>query len=89
MLVLQRPGGKAQFLLSREGVAQGDPVAMILYGLILVPLAKRARVRVPHLLHLWYTDNGAQCSQLPDIAAAMRRVKEEGHRGHIGPQLQS
>ena len=51
-LVLQRPGEDTDFLLSCEGVAKGDTVSMILYRLALVPLAKRARVRLAQLLHL-------------------------------------
>ena len=51
-LVLRRPGGNTKFLLLREGVAQGELVSMILYGITLVPLAKRVRVQAPHILHL-------------------------------------
>ena len=82
-LVLRRPGGDAEYLQSREGVAQGDPFAMLLYGLALVPLSKRARVRVAQLLHLWYADDGALCGPLRDIAAAARIIAGEGpHRGY-------
>ena len=46
-LILRHPGGNAEFILLQEGVAQGDPVAMLLYRLTLVPLAKRARFLRP------------------------------------------
>jgi hypothetical protein len=56
-LVLRRPGDSCYILLSQEGVTQGDPLAMILYGLALVPLAKILREAVPEVLQPWYADN--------------------------------
>ncbi|KAL7519315.1 hypothetical protein ACHAWF_000225 [Thalassiosira exigua] len=38
-LVCRRPGKPALILLSKEGVTQGDPLAMALYGIALCPLA--------------------------------------------------
>jgi hypothetical protein len=38
-LILRRQDQTGYTLLSREGVTQGDPLSMVLYGLTLVPLA--------------------------------------------------
>ena len=38
-LVYRRPGMEALTLLSKEGVTQGHPLAMALYGIALLPLA--------------------------------------------------
>jgi hypothetical protein len=43
-LVLHRHNRLCSFILhSREGVTQGDPLSMVVYGLTLVPLAKKLR----------------------------------------------
>ena len=39
-LIVRRAGGSCYVILSEEGVTQEDPLAMILYGLVLAPLAK-------------------------------------------------
>ena len=39
-LILRQHHAPCHILLSQEGVTQGDPLSMILYGLALVPLAK-------------------------------------------------
>ena len=39
-LLLRQPGEPPVTILSREGVTQGDPLYMVLYGITLVPLAE-------------------------------------------------
>ena len=50
VLILRRRGEEALLMLSREGVTQGDPLAMILYALCMAPLAEYVREEVPELL---------------------------------------
>ena len=49
-LLLRQPGELPVTILSREGVTQGDPLFMVLYGIILVPLAEELRAADPGLL---------------------------------------
>ena len=58
-LVCRRPGQVALILLSREGVTQGDPMAMAVYGIALIPLADRLRKESPNVLQPWYADDAA------------------------------
>ena len=46
-LVCRRPGQDALILQSREGVTQGDPLSMALYGIALLPLAEMLRKASP------------------------------------------
>ena len=39
-LLLHQYGDEPVILMTREGVAQGDPLLMVLYGITLVPLAE-------------------------------------------------
>ena len=56
LLIMRRPGGTAEILLSREGVTQGDPLSMVLYGVTLVPLAKLTRLSVNSLVQARLAD---------------------------------
>ena len=48
---------KGQFLFSKEGVTQGDPLAMVAYGLGILPLILELRTAHPSVTHLWYADD--------------------------------
>ena len=77
-LVLRRDGNECNILQSREGVTQGDPLSMVLYGLALVPLAKFLRASVPSVIQPWYADDCAMSGKVEDIATAMRLLLRHG-----------
>jgi hypothetical protein len=78
MLILRRQGGSCEVLLSREGVTQGDPLSMVLYGLALTPLAEQLRLAVPTVVQPWYADDAAMEGPVRDIAKAMRLLQQQG-----------
>ena len=49
-LVVRVPGYMSIILMSQEGVAQGDPLAMALYGTTLLPLIEHLRAEFPDVL---------------------------------------
>ena len=53
------PGEDTLILLSKEGVTQEDPLAMALYGIVLLPLAEILRADNPTVLQPWYADDAA------------------------------
>ena len=57
MLFMRSPGKPLTILWSREGVTQGDPLAMILYGIALLPLAEKLRAAYPDVMQPWYADD--------------------------------
>ena len=77
-LVLRRPGKDAIFLLSLEGVTQGDPLAMALFGIVVCPLADILRREFPSVLQPWYADGAAMMGVPADVAACFRRLQELG-----------
>ena len=58
-LLLRQPGELPVTILVIEGVTQGDPLSMVLYGIILVPLAEELRAADPGLLYPFYADGAA------------------------------
>ena len=56
-LLLLQPGELPVTLLSREGVTQGDPLSMVLYGITLVPLAEELRAADLGILSPFYADD--------------------------------
>ena len=43
---------------SEEGVTQGDPLAMVMYGLALLPLIRAIRPDDDDGVQSWYADDG-------------------------------
>ena len=48
--------GSGHFLHSKEGVTQGDPLAMITYGIGVLPLIRELREAHPRVTQPWYAD---------------------------------
>jgi hypothetical protein len=83
-LILRRKGKPGYVLLSAEGVTQGDPLSMILYGLALVPLAYTRRQAHPELVHAWYADDGQLQGRASKVAQAMHHLQRLGpERGYF------
>ena len=58
-LLLRQPGELPVTILSREGVTQGDPLSMVLYGITLIPLQRSFKQRIQGFLSPFYADNAA------------------------------
>lgn len=77
-LILRRQGRACETLLSKEGVTQGDPLSMILYGVALLPLTESLRAEEPTVLQPWYADDAAMVGPVDAIARAMRLLEARG-----------
>ena len=82
-LIMRRRGQDCTIILSREGVTQGDPLSMILYGLSLTPLSEALRAAVPEVVQPWYADDVAMAGPVTGIAKAQRLLNLWGpQRGY-------
>ena len=83
-LLLRQPGELPVTILRREGVTQGDPLSMILYGITLVPLAEDLRAAYPWLLYPFYTDDAAFDGLVRCSAWLLKLLMKRGtDRGYI------
>ncbi len=75
-LVRSEPGEPALVIHSKEGIMQGDCLAMSLYGVALMPLASKMRKEISEALQLWYCkDAGTAGKALPNAQCLGFRVK--------------
>ena len=58
--------GTDEFLYSREGVTQGDPLSMFLYAVGTLPLIRLLR-RPSMWTQMWYADDTSACGRLTHI----------------------
>ena len=64
--------GSGHFLHSKEGVNQGDPLAMIAYIIGFLPLNLDLRISHPHVTQLLYADDAGAGGKFGDIMAHFR-----------------
>jgi hypothetical protein len=68
----------AVLLLSREGVTQGCPLAIVLFGLAVMPLIRRLKREVLEVHQAWYADDAAAAATFPLIHLFMEKLIELG-----------
>jgi hypothetical protein len=76
--VRDEPGKPVIKILSKEGIAQGDPASMLIFGVATMPLCERAMVAVPETLHTWYADDDANTGEAKHNAAVLAFLMEHG-----------
>jgi hypothetical protein len=88
LLVLHTPAADTVSLLSRAGVAQGDPLAMLLYGLATLPLIRLLQARFPQLAHIWCADDGNAIGKWDDLLLHWQVLSQEGPKCGCYPNPQ-
>ena len=79
-------GTDSAFLSSREGVTQGDPLSMIVYGLGTLPLIRQLRAEFPEVEQPWYADDGGAAGHFTSILRLFGRLQEIGPRFGYFPE---
>ena len=75
-LVVRDTGdGSGHFLHSKDGVTQGDPLAMIAYGIGVLPLIREMRYAHPRVTQPWYTDYAEAAGMFQQILEHFRDLQ--------------
>jgi len=77
-LIIQCNGRPCSVILLQEGMTQGDPILMVIYGVALTPLTEMVRKMLPDTLQAWYANDSSFGGTAPHIAAAMQAILEKG-----------
>ena len=68
LLVVRNPCGKPLTFFSKEGITQGDPFAMIAYGVIaILPLIHKLKELNVLLIQSWYADDASTAGKFDKI----------------------
>ena len=70
--------GEIIILFSKEGVTQGDPLAMIVYGVSMLPLTRLLKTEFEELLQPWYADDAAAGGKFDKIMEYYLKLREVG-----------
>ena len=65
-----------EVLLSQEGTTQGDPLAMAMYALVIVPLMKV--VHTPDALQIWFADDASAGGRLRALRSWWDKLSSKG-----------
>ena len=74
-MVRNTEDGSGHFLHSKEGVTEGDPLAMIVYGIGVLPLIRNLRRDHPHVTQPWYADDAGAGGEFGDNMAHFRDLQ--------------
>ena len=81
LVVCNTKGGLGHLLNSKEDVTQGDPLAMIAYGIGVLPLIRELRYAQPRVTQPWYTDDAGAGGNLGTSWNTSRTCRRGGHSG--------
>ena len=68
----------ASILHRREGVTQGDPLAMIAYGIGILPLTKNLKRAIPDITQPWYADDAGDLGTFARLETYFDSLKLQG-----------
>ena len=77
-LLFRHPGESPVTILSREGVIQGDPLSMVLYGINLAPLTEELRKADPGILSPFYADDAAFDGSARNSTQILKMLMKKG-----------
>jgi hypothetical protein len=78
ILIIRAQDGLAVLLYSMEGVTQGDPLAMVIYGILLLPLIRKLKIEVPLVDQPWYADDSGAGGKFTGIREYVTALKKHG-----------
>ena len=90
ILVIRGNRGSGVKLFSKEGVTQGDPLAMFCYGLGLLPLIRQLKDEFHDVEQIWYADDAGAGGKFARLRRQYLRLEELGpNYGYFPESLKS
>ena len=77
--------GTTELLFSSEGTTQGDPLAMLFYGVSLMPLIESLKDRDKYF-QLWYADDSGAPGALENLVEWLSTLTENGPKYGYYPE---
>ena len=77
--------GTTELLFSSEGTTQGDPLAMLFYGVSLMPLIESLKGRDKYL-QTWYADDSGALGALENLVEWLSSLTEKGPKYGYYPE---
>lgn len=88
--MVRSPAGlDPQFILSKEGVTQGCPLGMLLYGVSLLGLGEELRKLTLGVLQPWYADDFSMFGKASKVAQVFQVLCKRAPVSSISPHQQS
>jgi hypothetical protein len=84
-LVWSEPGEPAFVIHLKEGITQGDCLAMSLYIVALMPLASKMHEEFPEALQPWYCDNAGTAGKILPNAQCLDFLVKSAHHMATSP----
>ena len=78
MVVWDTGNGSGNFLHSKEGLTQGDPLAMIAYGIRFLLLIRELQGAHPRVTQPWYADDAGAGGKFQQILDHFRDLQARG-----------
>ena len=84
-LFLRNRNGTASILHSREGMTQGDPLAMIAYMIGILPLINNIQREIPEITQPWYAENSGDLGTFTRLETYFDSLTRQGPGQGITP----
>ena len=68
----------ASFMHSKEGVTKGNPLAMIAYGIGILPLINNIKQKIPDVTQPWYADDVGDLGEFARIETYFNWLTHQG-----------
>jgi hypothetical protein len=82
--------GTANFLCSKEGASQGDPLSMFARGMGILPLIGLLKAEFPKVQQPWHADDAGAGGNFNKICSFFHKLEEIGPNfGHFPEPLKS
>ena len=67
----------ASFLHIKEGTTQGYPLAMVTYGIVIIPLTNNLKLEFPDVYQPWYAGDASALGMFENVKLYFNSLKND------------